>query len=186
MPLSLWCCSHACPAGHAGATLCLDLSPNGSLLATAGVDAQGRQELVCWDVSACCAPEAAGGGRAVELARHVSDYNIQAVKCVPYDPTTLVTCGKNSIRTYRRVCSAPAFRLLLCMLHACWLQGSSSRAWSSLRVCCGGVWCRLKGGQLRGMSVADGRRASAASALQQRHQRQRWRHRGGGVHMPGV
>ena len=107
--------------------MCLDLSPDGGMLAVAGVDAQGRQQLVCWDVAACweagnitaCASISSGGSfctggaassgcgkgscRPRELARQVSDYNIQSLKFVPYEPHRLVTCGKNSIRIYRCV-----------------------------------------------------------------------------------
>ena len=94
-------------AGHAGGTVCLDLSPDGNLLATAGMDAQGRQDLVYWDVSACWAAGNSGGsgGRPREVARLCSDYNVQAVRFVPYDPERVVTCGKNSIRVYRCACT---------------------------------------------------------------------------------
>ncbi|KAL4458496.1 hypothetical protein ABPG75_013361 [Micractinium tetrahymenae] len=91
--------------GHASGTACLDLAPDGAALATAGVDAQGRQELACWDVSACWAaggPAAAVPGRPQELARQASEYNIQAVRFLPHDPSRLVTCGKNSIRLHRQ------------------------------------------------------------------------------------
>jgi hypothetical protein len=91
-----------------------------------GVDAAGRQALVCWDVSACWAAAdgcgGSSGGRAVELARHISEYNIQAVKFVPYSPETLVTCGKNSIRSYRclQACVAWPVSWSLCGLVAIW------------------------------------------------------------------
>jgi WD40 repeat protein len=92
------------PAGHAAGTLCLDLSPDGALLASAGVDAHGRQELALWDVSACWQQPAAEAGppcRAVELARQASEHNVQAVRFLPHDSGRLVTCGKNSIRVWR-------------------------------------------------------------------------------------
>lgn len=89
--------------GHVGGTVCLDLSPSGNLLATAGVDAQGRQEFVVWDVTPCWAADSGAGGscKPVELARQASDYNIQCIRFVPHDASRLVTCGKNSIRIHR-------------------------------------------------------------------------------------
>ncbi len=117
--ISLACCAYSSSAGHAGGLTCLDLSSDGCLLATAGVDAHGRQELVCWDVSQCWAASAAaetqssggsGAGRSgpLELARQGSDHNIQSVKWAPLSsavPGTtgpqLVTCGKNSVRVFR-------------------------------------------------------------------------------------
>lgn len=112
------CCpaTRPCPEGHAGALTCLDLSSDGCLLVTAGVDAQGRQELACWDVSGCWAPSASAaaqgshGSGPVELARQGVDHNIQAVKWVPLNgrlpaaagpQPQLVTCGKNSVRVFR-------------------------------------------------------------------------------------
>lgn len=90
------------------------------MLASAGVDAQGRQELALWDVAACWATAAAaaadtcggGGGSAAsgtvpaakprELARQASDYNVQCLRFVPWgQPGRLVACGKNSVRLYR-------------------------------------------------------------------------------------
>lgn len=35
------------------------------------------------------------------LAKHISDYNIKAVKFSPYEEGRLMTCGKDSVRMYR-------------------------------------------------------------------------------------
>ena len=83
------------------------------------MDAQGRQELALWDVSACWASAAAvavcgtgssgaassgapAAARPRELARQASDYNVQCLRFVPWgEPGRLVACGKNSVRLYR-------------------------------------------------------------------------------------
>ena len=39
--------------------------------------------------------------QAEVLAKHVSDYNIKAVKFSPYEEGRLMTCGKDSVRMFR-------------------------------------------------------------------------------------
>ena len=67
-------------------------------------------------MSACWA---AGSGAARELGRQASDYNVQALKFVPWGQTQLVSCGKNSIRMYRwgGKGGAADLPLVACRLH---------------------------------------------------------------------
>ena len=67
----------------------------------AGVDAQGRQHIACWDVSACWDRGSGGAGKAIRVASQASEHNVQALRLAPHDPELLVTCGKNSVRLYR-------------------------------------------------------------------------------------
>lgn len=39
--------------------------------------------------------------QAKVVAKHISDYNIKAVKFSPYEEGRLMTCGKDSVRMYR-------------------------------------------------------------------------------------
>lgn len=93
----------ACPSGHAGGATCLDLSADGSLLASAGIDGQGRQEVAVWDVAGCwaAAGETSGAAGLRLLARSASGHNIQALRFVPWGlPGRLLSCGKNSVRVW--------------------------------------------------------------------------------------
>ena len=39
--------------------------------------------------------------QAQVLAKHISDYNIKAIKFSPYEEGRLMTCGKDSVRMFR-------------------------------------------------------------------------------------
>ena len=39
--------------------------------------------------------------QAQVVAKHISDYNIKAVKFSPYEEGRLMTCGKDSVRMFR-------------------------------------------------------------------------------------
>ena len=43
------------------------------------------------------------------VARHVTEYNVKAIKFSPYEEGRLMTCGKNSIRMFRLKVGGPQF-----------------------------------------------------------------------------
>ena len=81
---------------HASALRSLDISPDGRALAAAGMDTQGRQLIAVWDIS-----QSYVGGPSPSVLRHRTDYHVNCIRFSPFEEDHLVTCGKNSIRTYR-------------------------------------------------------------------------------------
>ena len=41
------------------------------------------------------------------VARHVTEYNVKAIRFSPYEEGRLMTCGKNSIRMFRLKVGTP-------------------------------------------------------------------------------
>ena len=80
---------------HSGLT-CLDISPDGSSLAAIGLDAKGRQVIALWDIS-----QVFKGQKSSLTVKHVTNYNVVAIKFSPFESGKLLTCGRDSIRFYR-------------------------------------------------------------------------------------
>jgi hypothetical protein len=81
---------------HASGLKSLDVSPDGTAVVAAGTDTSGRQMIAVWDIGAVTY-----GGFAPMTLRHRTDYHVNCVRFSPFEEDHLVTCGKNSIRTYR-------------------------------------------------------------------------------------
>jgi hypothetical protein len=81
---------------HASGLKSLDVSPDGTAVVAAGTDTSGRQMIAVWDIGAVT-----HGGFAPMTLRHRTDYHVNCVRFSPFEEDHLVTCGKNSIRTYR-------------------------------------------------------------------------------------
>ena len=81
---------------HASGLKSLDVSPCGRAVVAAGTDTSGRQMIAVWDIG-----RAMRGGFAPMTLRHRTDYHVNCVKFSPFEEDHVVTCGKNSIRTYR-------------------------------------------------------------------------------------
>ena len=81
---------------HASGLRSLDVSPCGRAVVAAGTDTSGRQMIAVWDIG-----RVMRGGFAPMTLRHRTDYHVNCVKFSPFEEDHLVTCGKNSIRTYR-------------------------------------------------------------------------------------
>ena len=60
------------------------------------MDTQGRQLIAVWDIS-----QSYVGGPSPSVLRHRTDYHVNCIRFSPFEEDHLVTCGKNSIRTYR-------------------------------------------------------------------------------------
>jgi len=77
---------------------CLTFSYLNLMLGAVGRDAQGRQLIVIWDISALL-----DTGSVHIVARQLSDANISRILFSPFreDPLNLVSCGHESIRFWR-------------------------------------------------------------------------------------
>jgi len=85
----------SCPALSSVRATCFD--PPAKSLALAGVDLQGRIQLMVWDISRLLA-----GGDISLCARQTSgDCDVDCLKFSPFEELHLVTCGRESIRFWR-------------------------------------------------------------------------------------
>ena len=57
--------------------------------------------VLCCAVPCCATHVAHSAVQAQVVAKHISDYNIKAIKFSPYEEGRLMTCGKDSVRMFR-------------------------------------------------------------------------------------
>ena len=59
------------------------------------------------DVDSAQPPQSASSLQHQVVARHVTEYNVKAIRFSPYEEGRLMTCGKNSIRMFRLKVGGP-------------------------------------------------------------------------------
>ena len=57
--------------------------------------------MLCYAMLCCITLIAHTAVQAQVVAKHISDYNIKAIKFSPYEEGRLMTCGKDSVRMFR-------------------------------------------------------------------------------------
>lgn len=99
--IRVWCMeSYSCLAILGGLAFLTSLHVNdggaaGTRLVAGGTDTNGRSEVLMWDISEV------KHGKHPLLARQVSDAHIARVIFSPFDPSRLVTVGRENIRFWR-------------------------------------------------------------------------------------
>lgn len=74
----------------------VDVSHDCKYVVTAGTDVKARETIIVWDISGI------NQGRAAEIkAKQVSNFHINTIKFSPIDSERLMSCGKESIRSWR-------------------------------------------------------------------------------------
>lgn len=74
----------------------IDISHDCKYVVTAGTDVKARETIIVWDISSI-----SQGKPAVIKAKQVSNFHINTIKFSPIDSERLMSCGKESIRSWR-------------------------------------------------------------------------------------